>query len=133
MENINSHIDLKAAIRSLEASHEMQGQRLKEQYELAFEKMKPLNLIKNTFKEMGASSTIKDELMNAALGLATGYLSKKIIVGSTHNPLKKLLGAVLETAIATATATNGDQLRKAGLSLFTHIFNKRSSRTSDHE
>jgi hypothetical protein len=111
----------------------MQGQRLKEQYELAFEKMKPLNLIKNTFKEMGASSTIKDELMNAALGLATGYLSKKIIVGSTHNPLKKLLGAVLETAIATATATNGDQLRKAGLSLFTHIFNKRSSRTSDHE
>ena len=75
---------------------------LKEQFFSIYENLKPINLIKNTLQEITSSSEIKSNLINSAIGVTTGFLSKKIMIGSTHNPFKKLLGTLVEFVIANA-------------------------------
>lgn len=80
---------------------------LKEQYHVVYESLKPINLIKKGFHDMTASSDIKNFILNNAIGLGTGILSKKLLVGSTHNPVKRVLGTVIEFAVANLVSKYG--------------------------
>ena len=66
-------------------------EQLKSQFDVAYESVKPINLIKNLFHEVTASSEIKNDLLSNVIGFGTGFFSKKILLGSTHNPIKKIL------------------------------------------
>lgn len=74
---------------------------LKDQLHDTFESLKPINLIKSTFREISATPDLKHNLFNHLIGMATGYLSRKIIMGSTHNPIKKVAGALLQLVVTT--------------------------------
>lgn len=74
---------------------------LKDQLHETFESLKPINLIKNTFREISAIPDLKHNLINHLIGMATGYFSRKIIMGSTHNPIKKVVGALLQLVVTT--------------------------------
>jgi len=127
MQKINSYIELQEAILALESENQEQGRELKELYDRTFERIKPENFVKNTIKEILAFPFTKDNnLLNAAIGLTTGYLSKKVVFGSTHNPLKKIVGAILETAVAAVAAKKGDAIKNAGIRLVKHFFKKKS-------
>jgi len=73
---------------------------LRKQFHVTYESLKPINLIKNTFQEVTSSSDIKNNLLNNAIGIATGFITKKVLVGASHNPIKRILGTVLEFVIA---------------------------------
>ena len=77
---------------------------LKEQFHSIYENLKPINLLKNTLQNITSSPDIKSILLNSAIGITTGFLSKKILIGSSSNPIKKLLGNVLEFTIASVVA-----------------------------
>jgi hypothetical protein len=55
MQNITSSADLKDAIKLLEVEQEMKEQLLRDQLYLTYESLKPLNLLKNTLKEISSS------------------------------------------------------------------------------
>lgn len=113
MEKINETTALRNSIILLKAKQAEELQLLKEQMHLTYETLKPLNLIKNTFKQAVASPEIKNGLVNNAIGLATGYLSKKVLVGATHNPFKKILGAIIEFSVASYVAKRADNFKPA--------------------
>ena len=75
---------------------------LKEQFQITYESIKPLNLIKNAFIDCTEAPALKNNLLNTLISLSTGYLSKKIIVGKTHNPIKRILGSLFQIVITTA-------------------------------
>ena len=107
----NNHIDcLNAQIASLQLKQENELLLLKQQMHLTYESLKPINLIKNTFKEMVSSPDFKSNIFKSALGLLTGYFSKKILVGSSHNPIKKVLGTVLEFAVANIVSNHQNEV-----------------------
>ena len=85
MENITSKNSLKNAIQLLEVEQAIQGQLLKEQFYLTCESLKPVNLIKSTLKDIVLSPNLIDRILGNAIGLATGYLSKKIFIGTSGN------------------------------------------------
>ncbi len=124
MEKINSAKALRAAILQLEAQQLTQERLLKEQFAKTYEGMKPVNLIKRTFKEIFTSSDLKDGLFGVALGLVAGHLTKKAAVGSTHNPLKHLLGAFLELAVTNVVTKNADGLGSKVINLIQDYLNK---------
>ena len=108
MEKINERTALLNSISLLKAKQAEELQSLKTQFHLTYESLKPLNLIKNTFNEVTSSPEVKSSLVNNAIGLATGYLSKKLLIGGTHNPIKKILGALVEFSVASFVAKRAD-------------------------
>lgn len=106
MREIHTDADLRAAIEQLEIKQAEEEQQLKEQFRLTYESVKPINLIKSTFQEAAHSTELKNNLLNTALGLATGYVSKSIFMRLSGSPLKKLLGNALLFGVTNVISKN---------------------------
>ncbi len=116
--NINTESELRAAILQLESTQALEKKILKEQFHLTYESMKPINLIKSTFKDVAASTDIKDNLLNAGVGLGVGYITKVVFQGASHSPLRKLFGTVLEFGIANVVAKNPEAVKSVAGGVF---------------
>lgn len=127
MEKFDSTTHLKAMIRLKEAEQAAEGKLLLIEFRRASENLKPANIIRNTLKDMVATPEMKTTLINAAIGWATGFLAKKLMVGNSHNPLTKIGGALVETAVGNAAMNNAETIKNVGGMLFNKIFSKRSA------
>ena len=124
MQKINSVISLKEAILELEGKQEVEKIMLREQFHATYESLKPINLIKSAFKEVSESEDLKDELVNTSIGLAVGYISKKIFEGVSSNPIRKLLGTALMFGIKSVIAKNPEAVKSMIHGLMNIIRNK---------
>jgi hypothetical protein len=115
MQKINSESELRAAIVQLEIKQDAEGKILKEEFFEAYENIKPINLIRSTLVEVTESSDIKDHLLNTSVAIATGYISKILFDGITHNPLRKLLGTALQFGVTTVIAKNPEAVKAVGI------------------
>ncbi len=97
---------------------------LRNQFHLTYESLKPINLIKHTFKEVASSTEIKDGMLNNVIGLTTGYFTKAILIGSSANPIKKILGTLLQFTVATLVAQNSDSIKSIGKVVLDKLFKK---------
>jgi len=111
MKKIKPSAILKIAIRELENKQAVEFALLKDQFLYTYESIKPFNFIKNTIKEITSSTNFKDDLLGTSAGLAAGYLSKEIVVMRSHNPLKKLLGTIVQLGISTVVAKNPEAIK----------------------
>ncbi|HTA83810.1 MAG TPA: hypothetical protein VK783_12775 [Bacteroidia bacterium] len=91
---------LKESISLLEQKQIKELIVLKEQFHRVYESLKPINQIKGALHGIATMPDIKNAIISNVIGLTTGYLSKKVVVGGSHNPLKKLLGIFLQFAVA---------------------------------
>ncbi|MEP7322151.1 MAG: hypothetical protein ABI761_09535 [Saprospiraceae bacterium] len=116
--------ELEEAIQQLEKKQAMERQLLKEQFHIAYESVKPVNLIKNTMKEIAETKDLKDHIINTALGLSAGYLSKILFVRASKNPMKKMLGNALMIGISNAVIKHPEAVKSIGIGIFRMIRNK---------
>lgn len=100
MKNNNQADALKDAIAVLQQKQAGELKLLREQFHITYDSLKPMNLLKKGFQDITSLPDLKDGLINNVIGLATGYLSKKVLIGATRNPIKRILGTVLEFAVA---------------------------------
>jgi hypothetical protein len=112
MQKVNSEQLLREAILQLEARQVYEQKILRDQFNITYERMKPVNLLKNAFKEVSESPELKNNVMNTSVGLATGYLSKVLFEGASHSPVRKLLGSALMFGITNIVARHPDAVRK---------------------
>lgn len=125
MQEINSATGLRNAILQLENRKTDEGKMLKEQFHLAYNSIKPINLIKSTIKEAASSPNLKSNILNTSVGLATGYISKTLFVGMSNNPLKKFIGGILMFAFTNLVTKNSDSVKAFGQNVL-NIIRKRS-------
>ncbi len=125
MTPINTSSELKAAIKELEARQASDLRILKDEMEIVGEKLKPGNLLKTVFNDVMDLPDLKTNLLNSAIGIVTGIFAKKLMIGKTINPIKKLLGLVLETFVATKISKNADEIKSTGGSILKKIFQKK--------
>jgi hypothetical protein len=97
---------------------------LRDQFHLTYESIKPINLIKHTFKEVSSSTEIKDGVLNNVVGLTTGYLTKAVLIGSSASPIKKILGTLLQFTVATLVAQNSDSIKSIGKVVLDKLFKR---------
>jgi hypothetical protein len=102
---------LKESISLLEKRQAEELILLKEQFHDVYESLKPINQIKDALHGIARLPDIKNVIISNAIGLTTGYLSKKVMVGGSHNPLKKLLGTFLQFAIANAVSKHSGTIK----------------------
>jgi hypothetical protein len=125
MTSITTSEELKAAIQELELQQARELILLKEQFEETKEGFKLINIIKGTFKKAVSSPELKTDALNAAIGFTTGILAKKLMIGKTINPFKKILGIVLEMTVANKVAKNADGIKSVGGTILNMLFRKK--------
>ena len=86
-------------IAILKARQTYELQLLKEQFHHTYDNLKPINLIKNVFKDVTSSPVIKGNIINNVIGLAAGFLSRKVLLGTNHGPVRNILGGVLQFVV----------------------------------
>jgi hypothetical protein len=112
--------ELKATIHLKEIQLEADKIVLREQLQLTMNSLKPMNLIKSTFKTAVNSPDLMDGVINTALGLATGYLSKTIFVGASSNMVRKVLGSAVQLGVTSLVGQNITSIKSFGH----HLLNK---------
>lgn len=127
IQKIDSATRLREAIVQLEIRQASEEKILKEEFHLACESVKPVNLIKNTLKQAVASVDLKENIVNTSLGLTAGYLSKKIFEGVSKSPLKKVLGSVLMFVITNLVVNNPGRIKSSGTNFLKIFRNKQGS------
>jgi hypothetical protein len=128
MQKINSETDLKVAIFQLESKQAGEGQMLKEQFRVAYDSVQPINIIKNTFSEIAESEELRDNILITFVGVAAGYLSKKIFESTSSSPFKRLVGTALMVGVTNLVAKNPKLVMTVGRGIFRIIVSKLEGR-----
>jgi len=127
MENITCAAELKIAIQTLKFEQEIQGKLLKEEFLITIESLKPVNIIKSTLHDITQSPYLIDNVLGAVTGLVSGYVSKKIAVGTSHNVIRKIAGALLQFGVTNMVAQNSDLLKTVGNFIIQKFLHKNQS------
>ena len=125
MEPITSIEDLKNAIQVLEFEHVYKQQLLKEQVFLTIESLKPANLIRSSIHEITSSPYLVENILGATVGLASGYISRKLIVSGSHNIFRKLFGSILQFGVTNVVAQHSDSIKSIGQFIYQHFLHKK--------
>jgi hypothetical protein len=118
---INSSTSLKEAIRQLEQRQFIQKEALIDQFHITYDSLKPVNIIKNEFKKLTSSisepSETKTNLINTAIGVGVGFLTKKIFIGGSAGILKRLFGTAMQIGVTKLVSANADKIKDKGMEL----------------
>ena len=114
MTKLNSATDIKQLIFQLENQQAIDLQQLREQLHQTYESIKPINLVRNTFKEVVASEELTDNIVNTSVGLAAGYVSKTLFEKASHSPFRKLMGTALLFGVTNLVAKNPHTVKAIG-------------------
>ncbi len=95
-----SSADLKVAIERLRVQQSENWLDLKSQVVQNVEDIKPVNLIANSIGRFTESTSIRQKVVRTLVGLTAGYLMKKIVVGSSKNTFKQVLGSITQILVS---------------------------------
>lgn len=131
MQNIRSSAELKAAIIKLELEQIIIEQLIKQQVKTIYSSFKPLNIIKNAFKDISTSPNLIENVIGTTVGLASGYLSKKIVVGKSGNIFRKLIGTLTQVGVTKIVANHPETIKSIGQFIIGHLFSKKQKIKTD--
>ncbi len=80
--------------------------------------MRPINLIKNTIEDVTHSPEIKGDIGKAVIGMATGFLLKKLVFGSSKGIVKNSVGSIFQTLATNVATRNSDKIAEGGSTIF---------------
>lgn len=126
MEKIETSFELTAAIRSLEIKQAADWKILHNQLLITYEQLKPVNFIKESFNRITSAPDFQGNLLDTTLGLAAGYLSKKVIVGASNNPLKSLFGGFLQMGVSNIVLKNASAIKSTVSHLLNNFLKKKN-------
>lgn len=125
MTKISNIDELKESILLLEIKQAEEYELLKIQFTITSEQLKPINLIKRSISGLIGGSDQEESLVNSVIGVTAGSLSKKMAIGSTHNPIKQILGTILQIGITSLVTKNGDAIRSGAMNLIGQFLRKK--------
>lgn len=119
---ISNSKDLKAAITDLELRKDKDEEAIKAEFKTTLTQLKPVNLLKSTAKDFVNDSHWRSKIVNSAVGLGIGYLSRASVVGRGASLGRKAFGAILQFGVGKAVSNNVDKIKVAGANLLKKIF-----------
>jgi hypothetical protein len=57
--------------------------------------------------------------------MATGYVSKKIFIGTSGNVIRKLFGSILQTGVTNVISQHPDAIKSLSQMIFQRVFHKK--------
>ena len=131
MQKISSTAELKNSIQLLEVDQAIKEQVFKEQFYITYESLKPFNLLKSTLKDISSSPNLIDNILNTSIGLATGFLSRKMFMGTSGNVVRKLIGSFLQLGVTNVVTKHSGTIKSFGQAIF-HQFRRKRVMNSEY-
>lgn len=125
MGTIRTNEELQKTIQFFETEQAEKLKQMKNQFYLAYDSLKPVNLIESTLKEIASSPFLIDNIWSTAMGLVSGYFSKKVAEGKSGNKLRKLFGAIIQFGITNIIIQNPSALKNVGKYISQNFFHKK--------
>lgn len=107
MQVIKDDRSLAEAIRVMENQQRAELDLLKRHFEFTVDQLNPVNIVKekiseavSSIGETVSSDSFKSKALKFGVGLASGFLTKKLIVGSSGGIFKKLLGMAVQAGVS---------------------------------
>jgi hypothetical protein len=121
---------LKEAIMMLEIKHAEEGRQLKDELVFAFNNLNPFNFIKNAIGEISISPELKNSIIDSVVGIAAGFISKKMLVRSSGNKVLKLAGILLQYGLTSIVTKNFDTIKNTFLFFLSNFLKRKESHDS---
>jgi hypothetical protein len=133
MEKLTSVVRLRNAIAELEEDQMAKKELFKEQLFFTYDSLRPANMLRNVLKDITTSPGLLDNVLGATVGMATGYLSKKLIIGGSAGIFRKLIGSLLQYGITNLVAQHPDAVKSFGQSILQHLVPDKSTKKYNRE
>lgn len=131
MQKITNSQELKYAIELLEVEQSIKVQLLNDQFLITVDNLRPVKLIENTVKDIISSPYLMNTFLDTLISMTSGYLSKKVVVGTSNNIFRKLFGSFLERGVTGFIARYPEAIKSIGHFIFQHIFYKKEMNSSN--
>jgi hypothetical protein len=118
---------LNEEIRLLESRQAYEFQLMRKQFYITAERLKPANLIANTLSEMITLPTTGNGIVENGIGIATGFIARKFLFGSSASPVKKIFGTLLQFGISNIIYKNSFAIKAIGGTLLKSVFSGRKT------
>lgn len=131
MSNNTSPDGLKEAIQLLELERELKKQVLKQKVQSVYIRFIPTALLNTPLHTSPSSPSMLDHIIDSTVGVAAGYLIKKIVIGRSNNAFRLLLGSIAHFGVLNLVAQHHTSIKYAGNLLFQLALNKIKSNHRD--
>ncbi|MDP4289575.1 MAG: hypothetical protein Q8908_00685 [Bacteroidota bacterium] len=124
MQKISTGAELKEAIAQLEAKRDLQGKKVKDQFNSTYESFKTINLFKKMVLEIVTSPGLMSGIITTAIELTSRKsVKRKEVEGNTF---RNIIGTLFSTAITRLVDENTDAIVKFGQLVVKRMFQKRA-------
>ena len=127
---ITNAIELKEAIQKLESDRIVQVYLLRQEFEHAYESINPLTLIRDNMANPPSSNFLGNNMISTSVGLATGFLIKKWIIGKSENQFRGILGSAAQLGVINLIAQYHSTVEVVGRTLL-QLFMHKAKKTDD--
>lgn len=128
----NENEALRLAIVALEEKRSLELEALKIQFFTASESLKPINIIKSTFSEIASSSEIKTSILENVVGIGTGILAKKLLLGSSMNVSKNIFASIVQFVVTNVVSNEAGGLRnKVENFIYSYLNHRKESKETE--
>lgn len=97
---------------------------LKNDFKALLDSLRPGKLLLNTVKDVVTTPSIQGNVINSLIGMASGFIAKKLVTRGSSNPITKMIGKIAEVSVANKVGNNADGIRTLGGMLLKKIFHK---------
>lgn len=138
MENQYTADSLREAIKALEIKQAEEGQKVKEQLLVTYENLKPINILRNIVNDFYSTDKYKQDFVEIVAGMTTGFITKKIVVGRSKNPMLKLVGLAIQFGITTLVTRKYNALKESVIQFISRFLeskepNERNAKTEQEK
>jgi hypothetical protein len=133
MENQYTVESLKDAIKTLEAKQLEERLILKEQLLITYENLKPINILKNIVKDIYSSENYAKDFFEIIAGMTSGFISKKLVVRNSKDPILKLVGLAIQFGMTTLVSRKYHVIKDSILNYINQFVDKKEGKKREEE
>jgi hypothetical protein len=102
---------LKETIKELQKKQADDLVSLKQAMNSTYENLRPANLFKNIIQDLSSSSELKGNILSSMVGIGSGLVSKKVLVGGSKNLIVNTLGNLVQFTTANFVAKHAPDVK----------------------
>lgn len=104
----NELLDEKIKLLKLKQSNDFEI--LKNQFDSTLDSLKPINIIKETIADFKESKDIKHSLIESALGIAGGFITRRMLVDKSSGMFKKITATVIQYLVSNFITNKAEKI-----------------------
>ena len=116
--------ELQREIAALEFQKRAELDQVKQSFATTKEQFAPMSLLHDGLKDAFHDRKIQNGVLDGMLSLATGFLTKKAIVGSSGGIFRQVLGLLVQTGATSALFQNSDKIKSRVLPSLARLVQK---------